>query len=117
MLIAAISPFVINIFSGIILTVRNRFSDTPKFDIGAVFAWSQLPASGSIFPVSVLVGKSLTACKFIDISTKNNLGRFSIAKFRWMIASAALVGFIDNNKVQKLIAKHKKQMTGGFDVD
>ncbi|MCP3940279.1 MAG: hypothetical protein GY710_02195 [Desulfobacteraceae bacterium] len=107
---AAVSPFLINIFSGLILTVKNRFSDTPKFNIGSVFEWSQLPASGSIFPKSVMIEKSLTACHFLDISGGHVNGKYSITKSRWMISSASLIGFYSQEKVGILLNEYKDNL-------
>ncbi len=109
---AAISPFLINVFSGIILTFKNKYADTPKFDTGAVFEWSQLPASGSVFPKSVMIGKSLTACHFLDITGGKVNGRYSITKSRWMIASAALIGICTQEQVDELIENYKRQKIG-----
>ncbi len=106
---AAILPMITNIFAGFVLTIKNKYSDTPKFDIGAVFAWSQLPASGSIFPKSIMVSKSLTHCHFLDISGDKVNGRYSMTKRRWMISSAALLGIIPKEQVDELIKTYKKQ--------
>ena len=104
MAVAAVSPFVVNVFSGVILTVKNRFANTPKFDPGAEFAWSMLPASGSIFPRSVLVSKKLTSCTFVDVSGGKIGGKYSITKFRWMISSASLVGVHSPDSAKAILA-------------
>ncbi len=108
-LAGAVSPFLINIFAGLILTIKNKYSDTPKFDIGAVFAWSQLPASGSIFPKSIMVSKSLTHCHFLDIAGDKVNGRYSMTKRRWMISSAALLGICTQEQVDELIKIYQRQ--------
>jgi len=98
-LTAAITPFTVNYVSGVILTIKNKYTATPKFSIGAWFAWSLLPNSGAIFPESVLVHKTLTACHFIDISNGTVNGKYAVTKFRWMISSASLVGKLPDSKV------------------
>ncbi len=109
-LAAAVSPFLINIFSGLILTVKNKYSDTPKFNTGAVFEWSQLPASGSIFPKSVMVGKSKTKCHFLDISGDKVNGKYSVTMRRWMTSSASLIGFYSQEKVEILLNEYKDNL-------
>ncbi len=106
----AIAPFLINILSGIILTIKNKFSETPKFDIGVQTGWSQLPASGSIFPQSVLVAKKLTSCTFVDISNGELKGKFTITKFRWMISSAAIIGMHTKKEAAKLLTDCNTQI-------
>lgn len=108
---AAVTPFTVNYLSGIILTIKNKYSDTPKFGIGAWFSWSLLPNSGTVFPESVLVSKSLTACTFIDVSEGKINGRFTVTKFRWMISSAGLIGMVTKDEVKKLQEGWKQQFT------
>ncbi len=108
-LTAALLPMITNIFAGFVLTIKNKYADTPKFDIGGVFAWSQLPNSGSVFPKSIMIGKSLTACHFLDITGCKVNGRYSITKSRWMISSAALIGICTQEQVDVLIENYKRQ--------
>lgn len=105
----ALLPMLTNIFAGFILTIKNKYSDTPKFDKGGVFAWSQLPASGSIFPKSVMIDKSLTHCHFLDITGDKVNGRYSMTKSRWMRSSAALIGICTQEQVDELIVIYKRQ--------
>ena len=108
-LCGALLPMLTNIFAGFILTIKNKYSDTPKFDIGAVFDWSQLPASGSIFPKSIMVNKSSTHCHFLDITENKVNGRYSMPKRRWMISSAALLGICTQEQVDELVEIYKRQ--------
>ena len=100
---AAITPFTVNYLSGIILTIKNKYADTPEFDIGSVFEWSFLPTSGSQFPTCILVSKSLTKCKFLDLRKDGKNGLFSVSKFRWMISSGALIYKYDLEVVNTLM--------------
>ena len=101
-------PQTINFLIAVQVNIVDFFLKIPKYRIGVIYDWAQLPKSGSIFPKSVVVKKGLLRCYLLDIS-KGDGGTWSLPWFRMKQLIPSIIKPISKSDALMLLNNYKSR--------